>query len=97
MMLVIAILATLLALIQKLIMFAGGMKESAIYSSPLFFTGIFLFEIALIWVAFFCVRKFVRQKRELALAGCAILILGVAEFALPASFFTILIQHAERK
>lgn len=97
MMLVIATLATLLALIQNLIMFAGGMKESAIYSSPLFFTGIFLFEIALIWAAFFCVRKFVRQKRELALAGCAILILGVAEFALPAGFFTILIQHAERK
>lgn len=97
MMLVIAILATLLALIQNLIMFAAGMKESAIYSSPLFFTGIFFLEIALIWVAFFCVRKFVRQKRELALAGCAILILGVAEFALPASFFTILIQHAERK
>lgn len=97
MMLVIAILATLLALIQNLIMFAGGMKESAIYSSPFFFTGILLLEIALIWVAFFCVRKFVRQKRELALAGCAILILGVAEFALPASFFTILIQHAERK
>jgi hypothetical protein len=43
------------------------------------------------------VRKFVRQKRDLALAGCAILILGVSEFALPASFFTILIQHAERK
>jgi hypothetical protein len=97
MMLVIAILATLLALIQNLIMFAGGMKESAIYSSPFFFTWIFLLEIALIWVAFFCVRKFVRQKRELALAGCAILILGVAEFALPASFFTIVIQHAERK
>jgi hypothetical protein len=97
MMLVIAILATLLALIQNMIMFAGGMKESAIYSSALFFTGIFLLEIALIWVAFFCVRKFVRQKRELALAGCAILILGVAEFALPASSFTILIQHAERK
>jgi hypothetical protein len=97
MMLVIAILATLLALIQNLIMFAGGMKENAIYSSPFFFTGIFLLEIALIWVAFFCVRKFVRQKRELVLAGCAILTLGVAEFALPASFFTILIQHAERK
>jgi len=48
MMLVIAIRATLLALIQNLIMFAGGMKESAIYSSPLFFTGIFLLEIALI-------------------------------------------------
>jgi hypothetical protein len=97
MMLVIAILATLLALIQNLIMFAGGVKESAIYSSPLFFTGIFFLEIALIWVAFLSVRKFVRQKRELALAGCAILILGVAELALPASFFTILIQHAERK
>jgi hypothetical protein len=38
-MLAIAILATLLALIQNLIMFAGGMKESAIYSSPLFFYG----------------------------------------------------------
>ena len=97
MMLVIAILATLLALIQNSIMFAGGMKESAIHSSPLFFTGIVLLEIALIWVAFFCVRKFVRQKRELALAGCALLILGVAEFTLPASLFTMLIQHAERK
>jgi hypothetical protein len=95
--LVIAILATLLALIQNMVMFAGGMKENAIHSSPLFFTGIFLLESALIWVAFFCVRKFVRQKRELALAGCAILLLGAAEFALPASSFTILIQHAERK
>jgi hypothetical protein len=97
MMLVIAILATLLALIQNLIMFAGGMKESAIYSSPLFFKGIFLLEIALIWVAFFLRAEVRTPKRELALAGCAILILGVAEFALPASFFAILIQHAERK
>lgn len=93
----IAIVATLLALVQNLIMFAAGGKEGAFGSSPLFFLRFFLLEIALIWVAFFCVRKLVRQKRELVLAGCAILILGAAEIALPASFFTIMIQHAERK
>lgn len=48
-------------------------------------------------MAFVCVRKFVRRKRELALAGCALLILGAAECTLPASFFTVLIQHAGRK
>jgi len=96
-MLLIAVLATILAFIQNLIMFAAGMKESAIRSAPLFFTWIFLLEIALIWVAFFCVRRIVRQKREVVLAGCMMLILGAVEFALPASFFTTFLSLAERK
>lgn len=97
MMVFIAITATLLAIVQNLILFAAGGKEGAFGSSPFFFLRFFLLEIALIWVAFFCVRKFARQKREFVLAGCAILILGAAEIALPASFFTIMIQLAERK
>lgn len=97
MMLLIAILATVLAFIQNLLMFAFGMKEMGIASFPLAFTGIFLLEIASIWVAYFCLRRFLRRNRELALAGCAILIMGAAEFALPASFFTTFIRQAEKR
>ena len=97
MMLVIAIVATILALIQNTIMFGFGMKEGAIAYSPLSFTGILLLEIAAICGAFLGVRKIVRRKRELVLAGCTILILGAAEIALPASYFTIFIQHAGRE
>jgi hypothetical protein len=97
MMLVIAVVASILAFIQNSLMFAFGMKEMAITSFPLSFTGIFLLEIASIWVAYLCLRKFLRRNRELVFAGCMLLILGAAEFALPASFFSILIRQAERK
>jgi len=96
-MLAIAIVATILAFIQNLVMFLFGFKEMAIAAFPLGFTGIFLLEIAAIWVAYFCVRRIARRNRELVMAGCAILILGAAEVALPASFFTKLIQHAGKE
>ena len=96
-MLAIAIVATILAFIQNLVMFLFGMKEMAIAAFPLGFTWIFLLEIAAIWVAFFFVRRIARRNRELVMAGCAILILGAAEAALPASFFTKLIQHVGKE
>jgi hypothetical protein len=96
-MLVIAIVATILACIQNSLMFAFGMKEMAIASSPFSFIGIFLLEIVSIWVAYFCARRFLRRNRELVLAGCTILIMGAVEYALPASFFTILGRQAERR
>jgi len=68
-MLVIALIATVLAFIQNLLMFVFGMKEMAIYSFPLSFTGIFLSEIAAIWTGYFCVRRFLRRRRVLALAA----------------------------
>jgi hypothetical protein len=97
MMLLIAVVATILAFIQNWIMFAFGMKEMAILSFPFSFAGIFLLEISSIWAAYFCARKFLRRSRELVLAGCMVVILGAAELALPASYFTTAVQHARRE
>ena len=97
MMLVVAIAATILAFIQNLTMLAFGLKEMAITSSPLSFVGIFLLEILLIWIAYFCVRKFARRSQWAVLAGCVIFILGAAEAALPVSTFTTLGQRYKRE
>lgn len=97
MLLLVAILASIVAFIQNLLMFAFGMKELAIFSFPLSFAGILLLELALIWTAYFCVRKFIRRSREIVLVGCMILILGTAEAALPASFFSVSLNHLRRE
>jgi len=96
-MFIIALIATVLALIQNLVMFGFGMKEMAIYSSPLFFIGIFLCEIAAIWTGYFCARRFLRRRRLLALAAWVMVVLVAAEVALPGSFFTIGVQYAGRQ
>jgi hypothetical protein len=97
MMLVVAVAATILAFIQNSAMFAFGVKEMAITSWPLSFAGIFLLEILLIWIAYFCVRKFARRSRWAVLAVCVILILGAAEVALPVSTFTTYVQQYKRE
>lgn len=97
MMLVVAVAATILAFIQNLTLLAFGLKEMAITSWPLSFVGIFLLEISLIWIAYFCVRKFARRRRWAVLAGCVILILGAAEAVLPVSTFTTFVQQYQRK
>jgi len=96
-MFIIALIATFLAFVQNIVMFGFGMKEMAIYSSPLSFTGIFLTEIAAIWAGYVCARRFLRRRRVLALAAWVIVVLGSAEVALPGSFFTIEVQYAGRK
>jgi hypothetical protein len=96
-MFIIALIATVLVFIQNLVMFGFGMKESAIFSSPLFFTGIFLGEIAAIWAGYICARRFLRRRRLLALGAWVIVVLGLAEVALSASFFRIWVQHAGRQ
>ena len=96
-MFIIALIATVLAFIQNLVMFGFGMKESAIYSFPLSFTGIFLSEIAAIWTGYFCARRFLRRRRVLALAAWVMVVLLAAEVALPGSFFSIGVQYAGRK
>jgi hypothetical protein len=96
-MLVIAIMATLLAFIQNMLVFSLGLKEMAIFSFPLSFVGIFLAEIALIWTGYFAIRKLVHRRHALVLAGWTIVVLGAAELMLPASYFTTMIQHAKRR
>ena len=96
-MLIIALIATVLAFIQNLVMLGFGMKEMAIYSSPLFFIGIFLCEVAAIWAGYVCAHRFLRRRRLLALATWVVVVLGSAEVALPGSFFTIGVQYAGRK
>jgi hypothetical protein len=96
-MFIIALIATVVAFIQNLVMFAFGFKEQAIYSFPLSFAGIFLAEVFSIWAGYFCVRGFLRKRRTLALAAWALITLGTAELALPASFFGTWIQHAKRE
>lgn len=96
-MLIVALISTVLALIQNLVMFTLGMKEGGIFSSPFSFAGICLVEIASIWAGYFCFRRFLRRKRRLALTGWAIIVLGTAELTLPASYFTSWVQHAKRE
>jgi hypothetical protein len=97
MMFVIALSGTLLAFVQNSVMFRLGMKELAIFSFPLSFVGVFLAELVLIWTGYFCIRRFLRHRRELVLAGWTMVVLGVAEPMLPASYFTTLVQHAKRQ
>jgi hypothetical protein len=89
----IALIATVLAIIQNLVMVGFGMKEMAIYSFPLSFIGIFLSEIVAIWTGYVCVRRFLRRRRLLALGAWVMVVLLSAEVALPASFFRILVHH----
>lgn len=51
--LLVAIVATVVAFIQSLVLFAFGLKEMATLSSPFSFVGIFLLEVVLIWAAYF--------------------------------------------
>ena len=67
-MFIIALIATVLAFIQNSAIFSFGMKEFAIFSSPLSFAGIFLAEIAAIWTGYACARRFLRRRHLLALA-----------------------------
>jgi hypothetical protein len=94
---IIALTGTVLAFIQNMVMFSFGLKELAIFSFPLSFTGIFLAEIISMWTGYFCVRKFLRAWRSLALAGWVIIVLGAAELALPVSYFSTWIQQAKKE
>jgi hypothetical protein len=96
-MFIIAVIASVLAFIQNIVIFSFGMKEGALSAFPLAFTWIFLSEIAAIWTGYFCARRFVRRRGTLVLAAWVIIVLGSAELALPASFFTTLVQQAGRK
>jgi hypothetical protein len=96
-MLAIALIAIVLAVVQNIPMFEFGLKESAIFSSPLSFGGILLAEFASIGAGYFWVRKFLRNRRHLALAAWMIAVLGAAELALPVSSFGMLVQHAKRE
>jgi hypothetical protein len=96
-MFIIALIAAVLAFIQNIVIFSFGMKEMALFSSPLSFTGIFLAEIAAIWTGYVSARRFVRRRRMLALAAWVIAVLGSSELALPVSSFTTLVQQAGRQ
>jgi hypothetical protein len=96
-MFLIALIATVVAFLQNMLMFGFGLKEQAIYSFPLSFTWIFLAEVLSIWTGYFCARKLLRKRGTLAVAAWAVITLGTAELGLPASFFSMLIQHAKRQ
>jgi hypothetical protein len=93
----IALIATVLAFVQNMIMFGFGMKEGAIFSSPLSFTWICLTEIEAIWMGYFCASKFLRRGRIIVLAGWVVIVLAGAELVLPVSYFTNWVQHAMRE
>jgi hypothetical protein len=96
-MFIIALIATVVAFIQNLVMFSFGMKELAIFSSPLSFAGILLAEVVAIWAGCYCARKFPGHRRRLVLAVWVIAVLGAAELALPTSTFATWIKQAQRK
>jgi len=96
-MLAIALIAILVAVMQNTLMFAFGLKESAIVSSPLSFVGIFIAEFVSIGAGYFCVRKFLRDRRRLVLTAWMIAVLGAAEVVLPVSSFGTLVQRAKRE
>lgn len=97
MLLVIAIAATVLAFVQNSVMFALGMKELAIFSFPFSFAGIFLLELAGIWVSYFLLRNRNLRDKKLIYAGCAVLILAATELALPMSYLKVRIRNARRE
>jgi hypothetical protein len=96
-MLAIGLIAILLAVIQNVLMFTFGLKESAIFSSPLSFGGVFLAELFSIGAGYFWVRRCVRNRRRLVLAAWMIAVLGAAELELPVSSFGTLLQHSKRE
>jgi hypothetical protein len=95
-MLAIALIATILALIQNGAMFAFGVKEMAIASAPLSFIGIFLAELAVIWGGYVACRK-LRRRRSLLFGLVSVAVLGGAELALPVSSFKTMLGLFERE
>jgi len=96
-MLAITLIAVVLAFAQNLLMFAFGLKESAIFSSPLSFGRILLGELILMGAGYLCVRKYLRARQRLVLAAWLMAVLGAAELVLPVSTFATLGQHAKRE
>ena len=96
-MFIVALIATVVAFIQNMVMFRFGMKELAIFSFPLSFVGVFLLEVIAIWTGYFCARKLLRIRRALALVVWVVVVLGVAELTLPMSYFSSWVQHAKRE
>ena len=88
-MFIIALITTVIAFLHNIVMFAFGVKEEGIFSSPLPFAGIFLAEVVSIWAGYFCARKILPQWRTRATAAWVVITLATAELALPASFFRI--------
>jgi hypothetical protein len=95
-MLAIALIATILGLIQNGAMFAFGVKEMAIASAPLSFMGIFLAEIAVIWGGYMVCRKLPR-RRALIFGLVTVFALGGAELVLPVSSFKTMLQRLVRQ
>src|SRR5712691_4078673 len=95
-MFIVAIISTAIVLVQNLIMFGFGLKEAAIFAFPLSFVGIPLAEIVSIWAGYFCIPLFVRSGKSLALAGWVIMVLGMAELVLPASYFATAVRQLGR-
>src|SRR5258708_40185081 len=96
-MVIVALIATVLVFVQNMLMFAFGLKESAIFSFPLSFAGIFLTEVASLWAGYFCIRRFLHHKRILVLTGWALMVLVAAELVLPVSYFSTWVQHARQE
>jgi hypothetical protein len=94
---IIAVAASTLVFVQNLIMLAFGFKELAIFASPFSFLGILAAEIVLIWGGVIVVRRIFPAKTELLFIAWVLVILGTAELLLPASYFSIYVQHVQRK
>lgn len=88
-----AVIITALAVVQNSPMIFFGLKESAIFSSPVSFLGILCGEIALIWAGYLGIRKRAWKKKVLLYIGWAFATLLLAELVLPASYFSIGIQQ----
>ena len=97
MLIILAIIATVLAFVQNSIMFVFGFKEKAIFAFPLWFIGIFIAEIILIWAGAFFIPRFIKTKREALFIVYSLIILGIAELILPVSYVPIYFKHVQRK
>jgi hypothetical protein len=96
-MLVILLIGAALVLAQNFVVLMMGMKEGAIWYAPLSFGGVLLAELAALWAAYICTRRFIHSRQALLLAGATIVILAVADIALPVSSFTVIVQRARRQ
>jgi hypothetical protein len=92
----IAIVATLVAIVQNLVMLALGAKEGAIAYSPLTFVGPVLLETAFIWVGFFLVG-YRRAHRRRLLALWSLVVLAGAQVGLPISLFSTVFEQMRHR
>src|SRR5258708_1196755 len=95
-MFIITIISTAIVMVQNVIMFRFGLKEAAILAFPLSFVGIPLAEIISVWAGYFCIPSSSAPVEASPWPDGVIMVLGMAELVLPASYFATAVRQLGR-